>query len=113
MSLRDPGVALLQMRDHARELVSLLAGKSRTDLGGDRVLSLAAVRLLEILGEAARRVPPEVQQSHPDIPWSQIIRMRNRLIHGYDRVDLDIVWSVVAADLPPLLARLEAITAGP
>ena len=46
MSLRDPHVALLQMRDHAREAVSLLAGKSRTDLGGDRVLSLAAVRAL-------------------------------------------------------------------
>jgi uncharacterized protein with HEPN domain len=89
-----------------------LAGKSRADLETDRVLSLAVVRLLEILGEAAGRVPSEVQQVHPSIPWSHIIGMRNRLIHGYDRVDLDIVWSVVVADLPPLVARLEEITAG-
>jgi len=70
------------------------------------------VRLLEILGEAATRVPSEMQQFHPSIPWSYIIGMRNRLIHGYDRVDLDIVWTVVVADLPPLATRLEEITVG-
>jgi uncharacterized protein with HEPN domain len=106
MSLRDPLIALEQMRDHASEAMSLLAGKGRTDLEADRVLSLAVVRLLEILGEAARRVPSETQQMHPSIPWSFIIGMRNRLIHGYDRVDLDIVWSVVVADLPPLVANV-------
>jgi uncharacterized protein with HEPN domain len=99
------------MRDHAQEAMTLLAGKRRADLETDRVLSLAVVRLLEILGEAARRVPSEIQQVHANIPWSYIIGMRHRLIHGYDRVDLDIVWSVVAADLPTLVARLEEITA--
>ena len=99
------------MRDHAREAMILLSGKSRADLEADRVLSLAVVRLLEILGEAARRVPSEMQQLHPSIPWSYIIGMRNRLIHGYDRVDLDIVWSVVVADLPSLVAELEGIAA--
>jgi uncharacterized protein with HEPN domain len=112
MSLRDPLIALEQMRDHAKEAMNLLASKGRADLETDRVLSLAVVRLLEILGEAARRVPSETQQMHPSIPWSFIIGMRNRLIHGYDRVDLDIVWSVVVDDLPPLVAHLEEITAG-
>jgi uncharacterized protein with HEPN domain len=90
MSLHDPLIALKQMRDHAQEALTLLSGKSQADLQTDRVLSLAVVRPLEILGEAARRVPSEVQQVHPSIPWSYIIGMRNRLIHGYDRVDLDI-----------------------
>lgn len=112
MSPHDPLIAVAQMRDHAREAMTLLAGKSRADLETDRVLSLAVVRLLEILGEAATRVPSEMQQLHPSIPWSYIIGMRNRLIHGYDRVDLDIVWAVVVADLPPLATRLEEITAG-
>lgn len=112
MSLHDPLIAVAQMRDYAREAMTLLAGKSRADLETDRVLSLAVVRLLEILGEAATRVPIEMQQLHPSIPWSYIIGMRNRLIHGYDRVDLDIVWAVVVADLPPLATRLEEITAG-
>ncbi len=111
MSLHDPLIALAQMRDHAQEAMALLAGKSRTNLEADRVLCLAIVRLIEILGEAARRVPSEMQQVYPSIPWSHIIGMRNRLIHGYDRVDLDIVWSVVVADLPPLVARLAEITA--
>ena len=112
MSLHDPLIAFRQMRDHAQEAMALLAGKSRSELESDRVLSLAVVRLLEILGEATRRVPTEIQQAHPAIPWSYIVGMRNRLIHGYDRVDLDIVWSVVVADRPPLVARLEALTAG-
>ena len=112
MSLHDPLIALKQMRDHAQEALPLLSGKGQSDLQTDRVLSLAVVRLLEILGEAARRVPSEVQQVHPSIPWSYIIGMRNRLIHGYDRVDQDIVWSVIADDLPPLVAQLEEITAG-
>jgi uncharacterized protein with HEPN domain len=112
MSLRDPVVALRQMRDHAREAMNLVAGKSRADLDGSRILSLAIVRLLEILGEAAGRVPGDVRQAHATIPWSEIIGMRNRLIHGYDQVDLDIVWAVVTSDLPALVAQLDHITAG-
>ena len=112
MSLRDPVVALRQMRDHAREAMNLVAGKSRADLDGSRILSLAIVRLLEILGEAAGRVPGDVRQAHATIPWSEIIGMRNRLIHGYDQVDLDIVWAVVTSYLPALVAQLDHITAG-
>lgn len=112
MSRHDPLVALRQMRDHAREAMSLVVGQSRADLDANRILSLAIVRLLEILGEAAARVPDDVRQVHANIPWSQIIGMRNRLIHGYDQVDLDIVWAVVALDLPTLVAQLDQITPG-
>jgi len=111
MSRRDPLVALRQMRDHALEAMNLAVGKSRADLGASRILSLAIVRLLEILGEAAGRVPEDVRQAHATIPWSQIIGMRNRLIHGYDQVDLDIVWAVITSDLPALVAQLGQITA--
>src|ERR1035437_4222071 len=106
MSLREPLTALRQMRDHAREALDLLAGKSRADLDASRVLSLAIVRLLEIVGEAAGRVPDDVRQAHANIPWFQIVGLRNRLIHGYDQVDLDIVWAVVTSDLPALVAHL-------
>ena len=112
MSLRDPLIALRQMRDHAREAMNLVAGKGRADLDASRILSLAIVRLLEIVGEAAARVPADVRQAHPKIPWSQIIGMRNRLIHGYDQVDLDVVWAVVTSDLPALVAELDQSTAG-
>jgi uncharacterized protein with HEPN domain len=73
------------------------------------VLSLALVRLLEITGEAANRIPKEEQALHPQIPWPQIVSLRNRLIHGYDAVDLDIVWQIVTQDLPTLVLVLEEI----
>lgn len=97
------------MLDCAREAVSLAKAKTRSDVDSDRLLNLALVRLLEIIGEAANRVSREECSGHPEIPWSQIIGMRNRLIHGYDSVDFDILWEIVTGDLPALIVHLEAI----
>ena len=109
MSRRDPRVSLQQMRDHAREALSLIAGRAREDLDSDRMLNLSLVRLLEIVGEAAGRVPPQERAKHPQIPWSDIIGLRNRLVHGYDRVDLDVVWEIVNQDLPGLVNALDGV----
>jgi uncharacterized protein with HEPN domain len=65
------------------------------------------VRLLEIVGEAAGRVPAEEPVRHPDIPWPEIVVLLNRLIHGYDSVDFDILWRIVSDDLPSLIEALE------
>ena len=62
-----------------------------------------------IVGEAANRVPHEKQSQHPEIPWPQIIGLRNRLIHGYDAVDYDILWQIITEDLPLLVDALEVI----
>ena len=97
------------MLDHAREAMALVQGKTRADLDSDRLLNLALVRLLEIIGEAANRISEEEQARHPEIPWPQIVSLRNRLIHGYDSVDFDILWQIVTEDLPPLIASLEGI----
>jgi len=99
------------MRDHAREAMDLARGKTRKDLDEERVLNLALVRLLEIIGEAANRVPQKERQRYPQIPWPQIVGLRHRLIHAYDRVDFDILWQIVTRDLPPLVAELEKILA--
>jgi|SRR5579859_4257171 len=72
-------------------------------------LNLALVRLLEVVGEAASRTPTDERTQYPDIPWTQIVGLRNRLIHGYDSVDFDILWQIVTHDLPPLIAALEQI----
>ena len=108
---RSRHVRLGHMLDHAREAISLVQGKSRSDLDRDRVLNLALVRLLEIVGEAAGRVPKEEHALYPQVPWPQIIGLRNRLIHGYDAVDNDILWQIIVRDLPSLVADLEAILA--
>ena len=84
-------VPLLHMLDHTREAMALAQGRARVDLDSDRILELALVRLLEVVGEAANRVPRGVRARHLEIPWSQIAALRNRLIHAYDAVDLDLL----------------------
>ena len=104
---RDPEPRLRHMLDHAKEAVAMVEGKSRADLDRDRQLNLALVRLLEIIGEAASRIPEEARSSYPQVPWAQIVSLRNRLIHGYDAVDFDVLWKILNSDLPPLIAALE------
>jgi uncharacterized protein with HEPN domain len=110
MPLRDDQATLRQMLAHAREALGLVAGKRRADLDHERVLALALIQLLQIVGEAAGRVSPAFCDSHPQIPWSQIVSLRNRLIHGYDVIDLDIVWSILLTDVPNLITELERLT---
>jgi uncharacterized protein with HEPN domain len=109
MSQHDPLVALRHMLDHAREAVELAQGRSRADLDADRLLQLAVTRLVEIVGEAASRVRAEVQDRHPALPWREAIGARNRLIHGYGFVDLDILWQIEATDLPHLIPQIEQV----
>ncbi len=109
MSKHDDGVSLRHMLDHAREAVALIQNRSRSDLDTDRMLSLALVRLTEIVGEAATRVSMSRRKRHPEILWSQIIGLRDRLIHGYDVIDFDILWQILTVDLPALITMLEKI----
>jgi uncharacterized protein with HEPN domain len=96
------------MLDHAREAVTLLQGSTRGDLVNTRLLQLGLVRLVEIIGEAAARVSKDMQARHTSIPWEDVVGMRNKLIHGYDQVDLGILWDTVVDDLPQLIRQLEA-----
>ncbi len=95
------------MRDYAREAIAMMDGKTRVALDTDRQLTLALTRLLEIIGEAATRVPEVRRELLPAVPWRQIIALRNRLIHGYDAVDSDVLWHVLKRDLPALVEDLQ------
>lgn len=94
------------MLDHATEAVEICRQRDRRDLDTDRVLNLALVRLIEIVGEAANRVSKETQRTLPEIPWPEFIGMRHRIVHGYDSVDFDVLWAVIRSDLPPLIDSL-------
>jgi uncharacterized protein with HEPN domain len=106
MTRHDDGTRMRHMLAHAEEAAGMARGRSRGDLDGDRALNLSLTRLLEVVGEAAARVSPEGRARHPAIPWLEISGLRNRLIHGYDKVDFDILWNIVRDDLPPLIAEL-------
>lgn len=112
MSHHEDDVRMRHMLDAADEAMALAKGKMRQDLDSDRLLGLALVRLLEVLGEAAGRVSETARKKHPQIPWSQMVGLRNRLIHGYDSVDMDIVWGIVTKDLPPVIEALEKALIG-
>lgn len=111
MSRHDPLVALRHMLDYARTAVDISRERERASLDDDRIFSLALTRAVEIIGEAASRVPPEVRAVHPQVSWQVIIAARNRLIHGYDDVEHDLLWGIVAHDIPLLISQLEDILA--
>ena len=97
------------MLDAAEDALSFVVGREREDLGKNRMLALALVRSIEIIGEAGARVSEEGRAEVPDLPWREIVAMRNRLIHAYFDVDLDVVWRTVEDDLPTLVAVLRSV----
>ena len=109
MSRHDSLVCVRQMLDHAREATAMVRGRTRADLDSDRMLNLSVMRLLEVMGEAATRIPDDYRLKYAQVPWREAIGLRNRLIHGYDVINLDMVWAVLQEDLPRLIAALEEI----
>ncbi len=108
---RDDSTRLRHMLDASRLAIGFSTGLHRTDLEGDPRTVLAMVKAIEIVGEAASHISPVFQSMHPEIPWSRIVSTRNRLVHAYFDVDLDVLWSTIVADLPPLIDALEAVLA--
>jgi uncharacterized protein with HEPN domain len=104
---------LLHMLEAAQEAVSFAAGRTAADLAQDRMLALALVKCIEIIGEAASKVGPNTRNRFEQIPWLDIVGMRNRLIHAYFDIDFDRVLDTITADLPPLIASLESALGEP
>ncbi|MBN2182511.1 MAG: DUF86 domain-containing protein [Sedimentisphaerales bacterium] len=102
-------VRLRHMLDAALEIQQYVRSSTREDLDKDRKLVHSLVRLFEIIGEAAGQVSDELREDIPEIPWLVIIGMRNRLIHAYFEINLDIVWRTSTEDIPPLIEVLKEI----
>jgi uncharacterized protein with HEPN domain len=95
------------MFDAAREALAFVAQRDRADLDHDRMLVLALMKDIEIIGEAANQISESAWTKLPNIPWSDIIGMRHRMVHAYFEINLDILWQTVRSDLPHLLETLE------
>ena len=109
MSRHDPLSHIKHMLEYTREACDMARGHTLEELKTNRQLELALVRLMEIVGEAATRLSEDFKRRYPDVPWRPITALRNRLIHAYDLVDLDILWTIISQELSPLIGQLESI----
>ncbi len=107
--MRRDEAYLLDMLLAARDAQKCAYGLTREQLEASRLHQLAVLKALETIGEAAAKVSESFWAAHPEIPWREIVGMRNRLVHAYFEVDLDEVWDTVRNDLPPLIAALEPL----
>ncbi|MCD6155006.1 MAG: DUF86 domain-containing protein [Candidatus Verstraetearchaeota archaeon] len=106
---KSDAIRLRHMLDAVEEAMGFAQGRTRQDLEHDRMLVLALMKDIEIIGEAAYQVTQETRQSLPEIPWEDIIGMRHRLVHAYFDINLDVLWATVQEDLPALLTILRKV----
>lgn len=98
-----------RMHDFATSAMRFARDRNRADLDSDDTLAHALIRCIEVVGEAASQVTPRFRDEHPNIFWSAMIGMCHRLVHAYVNIDLDVLWSTVTEDLPPLAGQLAQI----
>lgn len=101
--------ALNDILSAAEKAIEFVEGMSLNDLEDDDRTEYAVIKALEIVGEASRRVPTSFRDPHPQIPWKEMSGMRDKLVHGYFGVNLEVVWKTIHEDLPPLISTLRAL----
>lgn len=107
MSARDPQATLRQIQDAALRLIQICGDKTLETLFADWQATAALERFLEIMGEAVKRLPPDLRTKYPAVPWKEIAGTRDHLSHGYDDVDHRVLWNAVKNDVPMLLITVE------
>ena len=107
--LRDWRLFLDDIVECSRRVLDYTRGMSLDQFVQDIRTYDAVLRNLEIIGEAVKRIPTEVRQQHPQIPWRQVARFRDRLAHGYRTLNNDIVWGAIQSDVEPLLQEVQKI----
>lgn len=107
--VKDNFVRIKHMLDAALAIHKFIQERDRSDLENDLMLSSALIRQLEIMGEAAGGISNDFREEHPSIPWRTIVGMRNRLIHAYFDINLNIVWNAVVVEVPKIIPELKDI----
>jgi uncharacterized protein with HEPN domain len=93
----------------AAEKISVRAAKGRRTFDADEDVQIVLVHMIQVIGEAASGLSDELTSKYPEVPWRQIVAIRNRVVHGYFEVDLDILWDVAVVDVPHLAEQVRAI----
>ena len=105
---KDDRIRAPHMLDAARDVVALANGRSLSDLRADMPLRRAMLNAIQEIGEAAATVSSFGRERVPGIPWSAVVAMRHRLVHGYDEINYEVVWRVATEEVLVLIAALEA-----
>ncbi len=113
MQSPDEKSVMIDMSCAARNIVRFTRGMAKEEFLADRRTQAAIIYEIIILGEAAKRLPQLFREQHFDIPWAPMARMRDRLIHGYQNVNLDIVWATATESVPKVLAKIESLLPTP
>lgn len=109
--MRRDDAYLLDMLVAARKAVTFTEELTYTQFMQSDLHQNAVLKVLEIVGEGASRVSEDARETYSEITWPQIVGLRNRIVHGYFEIDLEIVWKIVQEDLPPLIIQLELLVA--
>lgn len=107
--MNDDRFFLLHIRDSLREVRDFIEGESYESFLENRMLQNAVIRSFEVLGEASRRVSPELREAHPEVPWRVMGDFRNKLIHDYFGLELEVIWRSATEEAPMLLDRIERL----
>ncbi|PKO10126.1 MAG: hypothetical protein CVU40_05865 [Chloroflexi bacterium HGW-Chloroflexi-2] len=86
-----------------------IEGMDLTTFSSDLMCQDAVIRRIEIIGEASAKIDPSFQENHPEIPWHRMRGMRNRLIHDYNEIDIELVWQTIQVDIPDLKKKIESL----
>ncbi len=97
------------IRKAVGKAIGFVSGMSQESFTSDDKTSYAVIRALELVGEATKRIPQEVRKKHPEVPWRSMAGIRDKLIHDYVTVNLELVWKTVIEDLPDLLPKIDRI----
>ena len=109
MSRAEDIIRIRHMHDAGQRILRIVNGVDQTEFANNEEKYLSVTRLLEVIGEAARQVTDETRKEFPKIPWAQLAGTRNRLIHAYFNVDLDVLWEISQSDVPRLVADLDIL----
>jgi uncharacterized protein with HEPN domain len=97
------------MLDMSQKAIELTQGINRPEYDQNEIYRYALTHLIQVIGEAAQQVSSDFKEAHPQVPWFEIIGMRNRIVHDYMNVDEDVIWEVIQHDLQPLVKSLVSI----
>ena len=112
MTEHDPRLYLIHVVESADFVAGYIEGKDGEAFAADQLLQDAVIRRIEIMGEAVKNLSRDVREAHPGVPWRQIAGMRDKVIHDYTGVDVDLVWTVASELMPQLRRDVQAILDG-